>query len=121
MPCTIIIITKHIKKMNNISIEIAQAIKDYAKDNGISLSGEPYQTYSMLKYPSQNFPDGKMFSSNNTRGKLGNKTVIIVALNSDTISHFKPDYVLERPKDITRYIPRAHRFITQSFDVSVSF
>ena len=104
------------------NISIAQAIKTYAKEKGISVQGESYSTYSMLKYPCQNFPDGKMFNSNNVRGKLGNKNVIIVALNSDTIRHFKPDYVLERPKDKTReYIPRVHRFISQAYDMSLSF
>lgn len=95
------------------NISIAQAIKTYAEDKGISVQGEAYPTYTMLKYPSQNFPDGKMFNSNNIRGKLGNKNVIIVALNSDTINHFQPDYVLERPKDKTRqYIHRIHRFVS---------
>lgn len=103
------------KKLTN---QMAQAIKLYAEQKGISLQGTSYQTYSMLKYPSQNFPEDKMFLSNNVRGELRNKNVIIVALDEDTISHFNPDCVLERPKNRNReYIPRTHRVITPSLNM----
>lgn len=104
------------------SNEVANAIENYAKENGIVLLGNVYQTYSMLKYPSQNFPEARMFVSYNIRGKLENKDVIIIALNSDTISHFVPDYVLERPKNkAIEYIPRMHRFNLHSYNLSLSF
>lgn len=106
----------------NCSNEIAAAIKNYAKENRIVLLGNVYQTYSMLKYPNQNFPEARMFFSNNIHGKLEKKDVIIIALNSDTISHFVPDYVLERPKTKEiEYIPRMHRYNLHSNNLSLSF
>ncbi len=98
-----------------MTLEIAEVIKAYAQEKGILLKGQEYQTYSMLKYPSQNFPEGKMFISNNMHGTLRNKNVIVVALNENTIGHFTPDNVLERPKDKQReYMFRARRNIYQN-------
>lgn len=101
--------------------EINQAIKYYAQKNGISLIGVCYQTYSMLKFPTQNFPSGKMFLSNNVRGKDKKKSIIIVAKDKNTICHMETQNVLERPLDKNIDNPMMHRFITHSYDTSVSF
>lgn len=102
--------------------KLFEVIANYAKENGIKLHGNSYQTYSMLKYPAQHFPEGKMFISDNVRGEQNKKNVIIVAQDENTISHFKTENVLERPMErIADILPQEHRFITASFDLSLSF
>ena len=84
------------------SLEMTRAIQNYAQTNGIILDGTTYQTYSMLKHPHADFPENKMFLSNNAKGTLKKKNVTIVALNQEKISHFQSDNVLERSIDKRR-------------------
>lgn len=100
---------------------IMEAIRAYAQNKGISLYGESYQTYSLLKSAPSNFPVKKMFLSNNARGKIGQENVTIVFIDKNTIGHFKTEHILEKPIERLQTEQRMHRVITPFFDISLSF
>ena len=84
--------------------KIEELVRKYAQSNGIEVLSTPYQTYSMLKHETLNFPQNNLFLSFNLRGKKGNKDITIIAKDEHTISAFETEQVLERSPKIDNEI-----------------
>ncbi len=84
--------------------EIIAAIKQYAKEHNIVISGTVTNLYSMLKHTKSGFPKNSMFLSYNLHGLLNadNSSVTIVCTAPDKITHCLSEHVLERnrPQEI---------------------
>ncbi len=84
--------------------KIEELIRKYAQSNGIEVLSAPYQTYSMLKHETPNFPKNNLFLSFNLKGKKDKRNVTIVAKDERNISAFDTEQVLERSVDIDNEI-----------------
>lgn len=78
--------------------EIIAAIRQYAKEHNIVISGTITNLYSMLKHTQFGFPKNAMFLSYNLHGLLDadNSSVTIVCTAPDKITHCLSEHVLER-------------------------